>query len=116
VRGRDLDVHDDRALPHARGVVPRVVPPTAHLTLLVERGRKVARVHDIEEHCRAQATRERKREVPHGRERLLARAVGYGVDRRLESTPELEGREREETFSMSSLVPRSHRMGSAYLQ
>jgi hypothetical protein len=100
VRSRDFDVHDDRALPHTRRVVPRVVPPAAHLTLLVERGRKVARVHDVEEHRRAHATGERKCEVAHGGERLLARPVGHGVDRGLERAPELEGREREEALSM----------------
>jgi hypothetical protein len=77
-----------------------VIPPAAHLTLLIESRRKVARVHDVEKHRRAQATREREREVPHGRERLLSWPVGHSVDRGLERAPELEGREREEALSM----------------
>jgi hypothetical protein len=77
----------------------RVIAPSAREPVWVERdvpcGQVAARDEVGEDRARRPAV-ERECERAGGRERLLARAVGYSVDRRLECAPELGGREREE--------------------
>jgi hypothetical protein len=92
-----FDIARECAGPDA--VFLRMIAPSARESVRVERdvprGQVAARDEVGEDRARGPAV-ERECERAGGRERLLARAVGYGVDRGLECAPELGGREREE--------------------